>query len=312
MDNKKIECFLAVAETQSFSRAADKLYKNQSVVSKQVAALEKELGVQLFTRGSRVVTLTPAGRVFENGIRKIGENYSALLMDTADAQRGYSGEIKIGLHPGHLYTNNIMPILRAFERDHPEICISLVSAYSADISQRIDEGQLDAVFWRWEEYSGPFRDSIGIVRAENGLLFSRGHPALAEEKQHYELIDFRDETFFVMPDSLAPGLGRRLLRMCIESGFQPKIEEVSNHEACLLMISMQRGTIAMNSMGFPAHIDAFQFVHIPQLGFSEMSLIWDTRDKNPCMNLFLEYVRAYRETHRTDSAAPWRAADPET
>ena len=102
MDSLKIGCFLAVAETQSFSKAADRLFKNQSVVSRQVAALEKELGVKLFIRNSRNISLTTAGQVFESGILKIAKSYESLLENTHAAEKGYRGEIKLGMHPGKI------------------------------------------------------------------------------------------------------------------------------------------------------------------------------------------------------------------
>ena len=297
MDSLKIECFLAVADTQSFSKAADKLFKNQSVISRQVAALEKELDVELFVRGARTVILTPAGRIFERGIRKIAEKYASLLEDTVAAQRGYSGELKIGLHPGNLYLENVIPIVRAFERAHPEICLSFLSAYSGELSRKIDEEQIDLVFWRWEEYSNASRDAIHVLKTQHGLLFARDHPIPERADGQYELTDFRDETFIVLPDRVAPGLGRRLLRMCIESGYAPKMVEASDLEASILMVSMQQGTIAMNDLGYFAHSDAFRFVHVPQLGSSEMSFIWDKRNRNPSLHVFLDFLREYQKTN---------------
>ena len=295
MDNQKIECFLAVADTQSFSRAADQLFKNQSVISRQIASLEKELGVQLFVRSARTVTLTPAGQIFRNGILKIAERYEALLENTLAAQKGYSGEIKLGMHPGNLYLQNVVPIIRAFELAHPEICVSLISAYSGEISPRLDDGQIDVVFWRWEEYSDPWRDYFSVFETKHGLLFSRDHPLPPPEKEEYTLYDFRDETFLVLPERVAPGLGRRLLRKCIESGFEPKMEEVTDLETSILMVSMQRGIMAMNSLGYFAYNQAFRFVQIPQMGSSEMSFIWDKRNTNSSLKIFLDYLKQYHK-----------------
>ena len=291
MDSLKIGCFLAVAETQSFSKAADRLFKNQSVVSRQVAALEKELGVKLFIRNSRNISLTPAGQVFESGILKIAKKYESLLEDTVAAEKGYRGEIKLGMHPGNLYLQNVIPIIRAFEIAHPEICVTLTSAYSGELSPHLDDGQIDVVFWRWEEYSNPCRSYLSVFKTEHGLLFSRDHPIFAVEKDEYELTDFKDETFLALPDHIAPGLGRRLLRKCIESGFEPKMKEVSDLETSILMVSMQRGIMGMNDLGYFAHNKAFRFIRIPQLGSSEMSFIWDKRNTNPSLSVFLDFVK---------------------
>ena len=66
MEIKQVQYFLAIVETGSFSAAADNLYISQSSLSKQIIALEKSLDVQLFDRSKRKVSLTEAGKVFEN------------------------------------------------------------------------------------------------------------------------------------------------------------------------------------------------------------------------------------------------------
>lgn len=297
MDNLKLDCFLAVAETQSFSKAADKLFKNQSVVSRQVLALENELGITLFDRGPRSVTLTPAGRVFENGIRQLSGSFRALMEDAVAAQEGYNGGLTIGVHPGNLYLTNMIPIVRAFEKAHPEICVSLRSAYSGKMQSLLADGTIDAVFWRWEEYARSERDFMFVCKSENGLLFAKDHPLLENPDRRLELSDFKDETFIVLPEQIAPGLGKRLYRFCVNSGFDPKLVEVEDLETCILMVSMQRGTIAMNDGGFFAYNNAFRFVRIPQFGSTDMSFIWDKRNTNPSLRIFLSFVRQYKELH---------------
>ena len=70
MDSQKMTAFFAVAQTKSFSKAADLLFKNQSAISRQILALEKELGVQLYS-WRRTVALTKAGEVFKSGMEKV-------------------------------------------------------------------------------------------------------------------------------------------------------------------------------------------------------------------------------------------------
>lgn len=299
MDNLKLDCFLAVAEAQSFSKAADKLYKNQSVISRQVAALENELGVTLFVRSARTVTLTPAGRIFEDGIRKIANTFHSVMEDAIAAQKGYSGEIAIGVHPGNLYLTNMVPIVRAFESTHPEICVTLHSAYSGEIQNQLEDNTVDTVFWRWDEYARSERDYIFVCKSENGLLFSKDHPLFINSTEHLQLSDFKNETFFVLPEQIAPGLGKRLYRICINNRFEPKLVEVEDLETSVLMVSMQRGTIAMNDGGHFACNNAFRFVRIPQLGSTDMSFIWDKRNSNPSLSIFLSFVKQYKDLHPT-------------
>ena len=69
MEYKQLEFFLAVCEQSSFRRAAETCFVSQQAISKSLANLEQELGVQLFVRSSDGVTLTEAGRLLEQQVR---------------------------------------------------------------------------------------------------------------------------------------------------------------------------------------------------------------------------------------------------
>ena len=67
MNFSQIKCFLAAAECLSFTRAADRLYLSQPVLSRQIASMEDELGIELFIREKKSIRLTPAGEVLAEG-----------------------------------------------------------------------------------------------------------------------------------------------------------------------------------------------------------------------------------------------------
>ncbi len=294
MDSLKIECFLAVAEMSSYSKAANMMFRNQSVLSRQVMALEEELGVKLFYRKGRSVTLTPAGRVFEEGIRRIGSIYNGLLGDVLAAEKGLSGEIKICTHPGNLFFTDLVPLVNEFESRYPSIKLSLSTAYSGDINKQLDDKRIDFAFWRWEEYISDKRDYQGFSSIESGLLVLPDHPMASLEGREPSLADFREDTFIVLPDQSAPRLGHRLVRMCHEAGFEPKIMVAPDLDTSLLWVSAHRGIIAMNSHGICADNKAFKYIVLPQFGKTEFSFIWDKGNTNPSLELFLRFVAEYK------------------
>lgn len=71
--------------------------------------------------------------------------------------------------------------------------------------------------------------------------------------------------------------------------------EIPDLETGIIMVSMQRGTICMNDGGFFARNNDFRFVRIPQLGTTDMSFIWDKRNPNPCLKVFLDFVARYNK-----------------
>lgn len=78
MEIEKLKAFAAVAETGSFTRAAEKLYTSHSSISRAVSALERELGVKLIERDNRVVGLTAAGEILLSGAQDILKREAAL------------------------------------------------------------------------------------------------------------------------------------------------------------------------------------------------------------------------------------------
>ena len=78
MELEQLRAFAAVAETGSFTRAAERLYTSHSSISRAVTALERELGVRLIERGNRVIGLTEAGEILLRGAKDILEREEKL------------------------------------------------------------------------------------------------------------------------------------------------------------------------------------------------------------------------------------------
>jgi len=131
--------FANVAQTGSFSRAAEQLGITKSAVSKHVAQLEAELAVQLIVRTTRRLSLTDAGaRVFELCARVVSDIEAA--RDAAlDARSSLAGNLRVTA-PSALGRNYLMPVVADFLALHPEVAIELVihDAFVDLLEQRID------------------------------------------------------------------------------------------------------------------------------------------------------------------------------
>src|SRR5512137_2591980 len=88
MEIRQIQYFLSIVDTGSFSAAADEHYISQSSLSKMIISLEKELGVQLFDRSKRRVSLTEAGNAFLKHARLLNAENKSLLIE----MDGYKSE----------------------------------------------------------------------------------------------------------------------------------------------------------------------------------------------------------------------------
>ncbi|RCL24516.1 LysR family transcriptional regulator [Pseudomonas sp. AFG_SD02_1510_Pfu_092] len=124
MDLANLSAFIAIAETGSFSGAAERLFLTQPAISKRIAGLEQQLDVRLFDRLGREVTLTEAGRAL------LPRAYQILnvLDDTRRALTNLSGEVSGRLTLAtshHIGLHRLPPLLRAFTRQHPAVALDI-------------------------------------------------------------------------------------------------------------------------------------------------------------------------------------------
>lgn len=142
MDIQNLQAFLQVAETGSFSSAAQGLHLTQPAVSKRVAALEHQLGVRLFDRIARHVSLTEAGRALLPRARRI-------VLELQDTRRALS---QLGDHvtgpllmatSHHVGLHRLPPTLRAFASRYPDVDLDIRFMDSESAAQAVERGDLE-------------------------------------------------------------------------------------------------------------------------------------------------------------------------
>lgn len=136
---------VAVAETNSFTRAAERCLVVQSALSHQIARLERELGARLFERTSRRVSLTPAGEAFLPAARQCLEAAERAAAEVAAAVGEVRGRLAVGLIPT-VTAVDIPEALRDFHERYPQVQISLRVGASDDLAEKVRSGCLDVAF----------------------------------------------------------------------------------------------------------------------------------------------------------------------
>ena len=149
MELRQLRYFVAVADELHFGRAARRLHMSQPPLSVQVGRLEQEVGVALFERSTRRVTLTPAGRHLQARARRLLDEVESVRTEMRDYADGMVGELTAGFVSSANYT--VLPgVVRLFRSRRPEVTLSLVPLTSGEQLERLRDGSLD----------------VGIVRDE--------------------------------------------------------------------------------------------------------------------------------------------------
>jgi len=120
MNTDVLKTYCALVDTGSFSKAAEENYISQSAVSQQLAKLERDLGVQLISRGGGLVVPTEAGKAFYAGATEILHRYEQLLGEVRSAAEAVRGVLRVGtIYSVGFYL--LAPYVRKFLQAHPEV-----------------------------------------------------------------------------------------------------------------------------------------------------------------------------------------------
>lgn len=134
---------LAVAEYKNFTKAAEKIFVTQPTLSMQVQKLEEELGVKIFDRSKKPISLTQVGESIVHQAKNI-VNESNRIQDIVDQQKGFvGGEFKLGIIPTIMPT--LLPMfLRNFINKYPKVNLKIEEMTTQAMIAALRDGHLDA------------------------------------------------------------------------------------------------------------------------------------------------------------------------
>ena len=172
--------FTAVCRAQGFSPAASKLGKSQAAVSTQIGLLEKELGLKLFDRSKRPLSVTEAGRMFFDFATEILNKSGEFERYLAELSSGVAGEVNIGASTS-VGTYILPGILSRLLRRHPKLQISLSTQPRSSVFESVKRADVD--FGLVLSDQPPEGLSVKTLKTERLCLFVSPKHALAKRKR---------------------------------------------------------------------------------------------------------------------------------
>lgn len=176
MELRELKYFLAVTREQSISKAAEALFITQPNLSRQMQNLEKEIGQQLFIRGTKKITLTQAGQLLRKRAEEIIELYNQTETELHTPITDISGDIYIG--GGESYVMGLIAkAARSVRRDYPKVKFHIFSGDSGTVSERLDKGLIDFGIFiepfdlsKYDHLRLPFYDTWGVLMRKDSPL----------------------------------------------------------------------------------------------------------------------------------------------
>ena len=296
MNITQIRYFLTVVERMSFTKAAAEFGTVQSTVSKQIALLEEELGVQLFHRRGRVITLAPAGRILYDKFAVITREADDVIRISQGLTATPGGKLNVGMLP-FVDLHRIAPgLVKNFSARFPNAELRFELRDRHDLHRLFLDGVLDCAFLLPNEieYFNCQQD-IGVLalpRMPHRLIYPR---SMFPEDHTPQLSDFAESTFYFACSANDQERVRRIpMYILNDVGFMPR-RSVWLDSYDLVLVYVEDG-MGVGVVGPSTRIFENRWIRsidIPgERSSMSMSLYWRENSENPLVSSFVGMLKA--------------------
>lgn len=291
MNDLQIEYFLAVAENLSFTKTATEKYVSQPAISKQIAAMEEELGVTLFERSYKSIKLTEAGRLFADFYKKHRQDLSLITKQAKDTHKQKKIPLRIGCGSGWTMTDFMPSIIEKLSREHPEIKLLLESYNFNHLPVALNDGEADLIVaLNASLYAASSLEIHPLTEIPRVIVYSKTHPLA--NKASLEPADFKTETFFIPAPDEAVHIVELVRSFCEPYGFTPKIQGVKSTESLILCVLNGLGVAVTDLWTIKAAREGL--CYIPLNSNHAISIAWRKNNYNQALPIFLhELARTF-------------------
>ncbi|HEY3298322.1 MAG TPA: LysR family transcriptional regulator [Armatimonadota bacterium] len=294
MELRHLRYFVAVAEELHFGRAAERLFMAQPPLSQQIRQLENEMGVRLFDRTNRRVSLTASGEAFLVDAHGILAHVEKAVQNAQRASRGEAGWFGVGFVASAVY--DILPaILRKFREEYPEVELDLLEISGVEQGQALREKRINVGFVRLPA------PEQGIVRecvAKDILMVAVPASHRLAREAAVSLSELASESFILYPQQPESTWGEYVIRICEEAGFEPRIvQKTGEIQTAVSLVDAGIGVAIV-----PASTQNLRregVVYLPIAGTPptiELTMVFREDDPSPILPRFLEIVRGLVNT----------------
>ncbi|HEY1787558.1 MAG TPA: LysR family transcriptional regulator [Verrucomicrobiae bacterium] len=236
----ELECFVAVAEELSFSRAAKRLNLTQPPLSRQIQSLETKLGMRLLNRNTRTVALTPGGLLYLEDARQILIQLDGAAASARRAATGENSRLRLAF-VGALLDEGLVHLLKSFRVSRPQCQIHLTDLPPSEQLAALRAGQLDGAF-----IGAPpgklSRQISTLIWKREPLLLAIPEPHSLVAKKSVPLGALQKENWVMVSRAAAPAFRRQFDQLCAKTGLRPRVVQESDRAAAVLtMVAAEQG-----------------------------------------------------------------------
>ena len=290
LEIRHLQTLIALADTGTLAKAADRLFVTQSALSHQLKALEQHYSTALFERNTKPLRFTQAGTRLLGLARKVVSLAADAEREVAQWVSGNSGELRVAVEC-HTCFDWLMPAMDAF-RDHwPEVELDLISGFQTEPIALVEAGSADFAVIHDQPASRPGIATEHLFSYETLAILSPKHPLA--RKPHLQPKDFKSEILISYPvDDQMLDVVRHFLA---PARIKPQRRNVELTAAILQLVASGRGIAALPEWSVKSYLDR-GYVVGKSLGANGLecelhAAMPDSLAGNPYMRDFVAKVR---------------------
>ncbi|MEV0298715.1 LysR family transcriptional regulator [Nocardia sp. NPDC050710] len=290
MDLRSIECFLRVAETLHFGRAAMELHLSQPALSQRIRTLERDVGTALLERDRRGVRLTAAGQAFLAPARAATAQGERAADAARRAAQGLDGRLRLGFTVIASYTS-LPQAVQAFRSRYPDVTVDLVEINSPALELALDRGEVDLGVLH-----PPVQRPQLRMRALPGerlvLAIPVGHRLT--EQSRITFADLADEPMLTAPRNVGPVLFDKVTALFRAAGVEPRIVQEVTPVTTLAGLVAAGAGIGFVTRGVAlATRPGVVFRDIVGVPMVPMAVAWAGEQPSPTSRRFLDVMEGH-------------------
>ncbi|ULQ48238.1 LysR family transcriptional regulator [Flagellatimonas centrodinii] len=291
MELRHLRYFVAVAEAEHFTRAAEALGMAQPPLSQQIRALETELGVDLFHRLPRGVRLTDAGHSLLEDARRLLQEAERAVERTRRVARGERGRLRVGMINSAPFHPLIPGVIREFRRLNPQLALTLDEGPTPDLAAAVREERMDIAFVR--PLLGDTRGLTVETLLDEPMVVAlpAAHPLT--KRVRVPLLALSIEPFVLFPRTVGAGLYDAIIRSCLEAGFSPRVvQETSQVTSIVNLVAAGLGVSIVPGSMQQVHTDGVVYRPIRAPAPSaRLSVVYRAATPTPQLERFIDLTR---------------------
>jgi DNA-binding transcriptional LysR family regulator len=232
MELRHLRYFVAVAEALNFTKAAEKLHLAQPSLTRQIKDLEAEIGVRLFDRAGKRISLTSEGESFLLDARRLLTECAQSVLAVQRLSRSQASQLNIG-YVANVYHDLLPATLGAFRKACPRTALNLFDMTPAEQYHALEGRKIDLGFVPFRARSaGSDLQSACVGHDILMVAVAEGNPLAKKSK--ISLDDLEPMFFVGMSEKTYPGSNEWLINACREAGFSPRILQDADREPAVI------------------------------------------------------------------------------